>query len=70
MIHGWRTRLALTPAAGRALLEPFVGEFLYTHVDREGLMQGTDMAAIEAVRPRPPARSPPPAASRRMEEID
>ena len=32
------------------LLEPFVGEFLYTHVDREGLMQGTDMAAIEAVR--------------------
>ena len=32
------------------LLEPFVGEFLYTHVDREGLMQGTDMAAIDAVR--------------------
>ena len=31
-------------------LEPFVGEFLYTHVDREGLMQGTDMAAIRAVR--------------------
>ena len=30
-------------------LEPFVGEFLYTHVDREGLMQGTDMAAIERV---------------------
>jgi phosphoribosylformimino-5-aminoimidazole carboxamide ribonucleotide (ProFAR) isomerase len=31
-------------------LEPFVGEFLYTHVDREGLMQGTDINAIAAVR--------------------
>ena len=50
VIHGWRTRLTLTAAAAVRLLEPFVGEFLYTHVDREGLMQGTDMAAIEAVR--------------------
>ncbi len=50
VIHGWRTRLALTPAQAARALEPFVGEFLYTHVDREGLMQGTDMAAIEAVR--------------------
>ena len=50
MIHGWRTRLALRAADAVALLEPFVGEFLYTHVDREGLMQGTDMAAIEAVK--------------------
>jgi len=50
VIHGWRTRLALTPAQAARTLEPFVGEFLYTHVDREGLMQGTDMAAIEAVR--------------------
>ena len=30
-------------------LEPFFGEFLYTHVDLEGLMQGTDMAAIETI---------------------
>ena len=50
VIHGWRTRLALTPAQAARILEPFVGEFLYTHVDREGLMQGTDMAAIETVR--------------------
>jgi phosphoribosylformimino-5-aminoimidazole carboxamide ribotide isomerase len=49
-IHGWRTRLALTPVQAVQLLEPFVGEFLYTHVDREGLMQGTDMGAIDAVR--------------------
>jgi phosphoribosylformimino-5-aminoimidazole carboxamide ribotide isomerase len=50
VIHGWRTRLALTAADAVRLLEPFVGEFLYTHVDREGLMQGTDMTAIDAVR--------------------
>jgi phosphoribosylformimino-5-aminoimidazole carboxamide ribotide isomerase len=50
VIHGWRTRLTLTAADAVRILEPFVGEFLYTHVDREGLMQGTDMAAIEAVR--------------------
>jgi phosphoribosylformimino-5-aminoimidazole carboxamide ribonucleotide (ProFAR) isomerase len=27
-------------------LEAYCAEFLYTHVDREGLMQGTDMKAI------------------------
>jgi phosphoribosylformimino-5-aminoimidazole carboxamide ribonucleotide (ProFAR) isomerase len=31
-------------------LEPFCAEFLYTHVDKEGLMQGTDVDAILAVR--------------------
>jgi phosphoribosylformimino-5-aminoimidazole carboxamide ribotide isomerase len=50
VIHGWRTRLPVTPADAARALEPYVSEFLYTHVDREGLMQGTDMAAIEAVQ--------------------
>lgn len=50
VIHGWRTKLTLTAAEAVRILEPFVGEFLYTHVDREGLMQGTDMAAIAEVR--------------------
>jgi phosphoribosylformimino-5-aminoimidazole carboxamide ribotide isomerase len=50
VIHGWRTPLTLTPVDAIRLLEPFVGEFLYTHVDREGLMQGTDMTAIEKLR--------------------
>ena len=49
VIHGWRTTLALTAVDAARQLEPFVGEFLYTHVDKEGLMQGTDMAAIDAV---------------------
>lgn len=50
VVHGWRTTLPLTAVEAVQALEPFFGEFLYTHVDREGLMQGTDMAAIEAVR--------------------
>jgi phosphoribosylformimino-5-aminoimidazole carboxamide ribotide isomerase len=50
VIHGWRTPLDLTATEAVRLLEPFVGEFLYTHVDREGLMQGTDLKAIEALR--------------------
>lgn len=49
-IHGWRTRLDITPADAVRALEPYCGEFLYTHVDREGLMGGTDMDAIAAVK--------------------
>jgi phosphoribosylformimino-5-aminoimidazole carboxamide ribotide isomerase len=50
VIHGWRTELPITAIEAVRVLEPFVGEFLYTHVDREGLMQGTDVGAIRAVR--------------------
>ena len=50
VIHGWRTALPLTAVEAIRQLEPFFGGFLYTHVDREGLLQGTDVAAIEAVR--------------------
>ena len=50
VIHGWRTALDLTPVDAIRQLEPFFGEFLYTHVDLEGLMRGTDMEAIAAVR--------------------
>ena len=49
-IHGWKTILPITAVAAVRELEPFCSEFLYTHVDREGMMQGTDMNAILAVR--------------------
>jgi phosphoribosylformimino-5-aminoimidazole carboxamide ribotide isomerase len=49
-IHGWRTVLEIATIDAVRALEPFVGEFLYTQVDREGLMQGTDLDAIAAVR--------------------
>ena len=49
-IHGWKTVLPITAVEAVRALEPFCNEFLYTHVDKEGLMQGTDMSAIMAVR--------------------
>ena len=50
VIHGWRTQLGITAADAVRVLEPYCGEFLYTHVDREGLLGGTDMDAIAAVK--------------------
>jgi phosphoribosylformimino-5-aminoimidazole carboxamide ribotide isomerase len=50
VIDGWRTRLPLTAVEAIRQLEPFFGGFLYTHVDREGLLQGTDMSAIASVK--------------------
>jgi len=50
VIHGWKTSLPITAADAVKALEPFCGEFLYTHVDSEGLMGGTNFEAILAVR--------------------
>ena len=50
VIHGWKTALPITAVDAVRALEPFCSEFLYTHVDTEGLMGGTDMKAIMAVR--------------------
>jgi len=50
VIHGWKTPLPLTAVEAVRALEPYCGEFLYTHVDTEGLMGGTNLAAILAVR--------------------
>jgi phosphoribosylformimino-5-aminoimidazole carboxamide ribotide isomerase len=50
VIHGWKTSLPLTAVDAVRALEPYCGEFLYTHVDTEGLMRGTDVEAIRAVR--------------------
>lgn len=50
VIHGWRTAVPLTAVDAIRALDPFVGAFLYTHVDREGLLQGTDLDAIARVR--------------------
>ena len=49
-IHGWKTILPVTAVEAVRALEPYCSEFLYTHVDKEGMMQGTDMDAIMAVR--------------------
>ncbi len=48
--HGWKASTGTTAADAVRALEAHCGEFLYTHVDKEGLMKGTDIDAIRAVR--------------------
>ena len=50
VIDGWRTTLSVTPVEAMRTLDPFFGEFLFTNVDVEGLMQGINRDAIIAVR--------------------
>jgi len=50
VIHGWKTPLPITPVEAVRALEPYCSEFLYTHVDTEGLMGGSNRDAILAVR--------------------
>jgi phosphoribosylformimino-5-aminoimidazole carboxamide ribotide isomerase len=50
VVHGWKTAVGLSAVEAVRALEPYCGEFLYTHVDKEGLMQGTDLDAIFAVK--------------------
>jgi phosphoribosylformimino-5-aminoimidazole carboxamide ribotide isomerase len=50
VVHGWQEQTALSPEEAARQLEPYCGEFLYTHVDTEGLMGGIDMAAVHRVR--------------------
>ena len=50
VVDGWKTALPITAVEAVRALEPYCGEFLYTHVDTEGLMGGTSRDAILAVR--------------------
>ncbi|MEQ1730202.1 MAG: HisA/HisF-related TIM barrel protein [Vicinamibacterales bacterium] len=50
VVNGWKTALPITAVEAVRALEPFCGEFLYTYVDAEGLMKGTNIPAILEVR--------------------
>jgi len=50
VIHGWKTALPVSAVDAVRALEPYCGEFLYTYVDAEGLMGGTNIPAILAVK--------------------
>src|SRR5262249_19158375 len=50
VIHGWKTALPLTAVEAVRALEPYFDGVLYTHVDAEGRVPGTNLDAIRAVR--------------------
>ena len=50
VVNGWKTPLLVTAVEAVRALEPYCSEFLYTYVDAEGLMQGTNIPAILDVR--------------------
>lgn len=50
VVNGWKTALPCTAVEAVQALDPYCGEFLYTYVDAEGLMQGTNIPAILEVR--------------------
>ena len=50
VVNGWKTALPITAVEAVKALEPFCSEFLYTYVDAEGLMKGTNIPAILEVR--------------------
>ena len=49
-VDGWRRTLALTPQEAVRQLDSCFDEFLFTNIDREGLMQGIDRASILGLR--------------------
>jgi len=70
VIHGWKTPLPITAVEAVRALEPYCSEFLYTHVDAEGLMGGTNRAAIFAVRDATTRRVTAAGGITTQEEID
>jgi phosphoribosylformimino-5-aminoimidazole carboxamide ribotide isomerase len=70
VIHGWKTPLPISPEAAATALEPYVGTFLYTHVDTEGLLTGLNLAAVQSVQAATRRRLIAAGGIRSREEID
>ena len=50
VVKGWQEATALTAESTLGALEPFCSGFLCTYVDKEGLMQGTDLEWFRRLR--------------------
>jgi phosphoribosylformimino-5-aminoimidazole carboxamide ribonucleotide (ProFAR) isomerase len=50
VVKGWREATELTAEQVLAPLEPYCSGFLCTYVDKEGMMQGTDLAWFRRLR--------------------
>ncbi len=49
-VKGWKEQVDLTPADAIRGLEPFCSAFLYTHIDKEGTMQGFPIEIAKELR--------------------
>ena len=49
-VKGWKEQVALTPEEAMPQLEPYCAAFLYTHIDREGTMQGFPIEVAERLK--------------------
>jgi phosphoribosylformimino-5-aminoimidazole carboxamide ribotide isomerase len=49
-VKGWKDQVELTPEQAIPQLEPYCGAFLYTHIDREGTMQGFPIDVARRLR--------------------
>lgn len=70
VIHGWKTALSVTPEDAARILEPYVGAFLYTHVDTEGLLTGLNLTAVKSVQAATKRRLIAAGGIRSREEVD
>jgi phosphoribosylformimino-5-aminoimidazole carboxamide ribotide isomerase len=70
VIHGWKTPIPVTPEEAARTLENYVGAFLYTHVDTEGMMTGLDLDAVKSVQAATKRRLIAAGGIRSREEID
>ena len=50
VVKGWRESINLTAEQVLSQLEPYCGGFLCTYVDKEGMMQGTDLDWFRRLR--------------------
>jgi phosphoribosylformimino-5-aminoimidazole carboxamide ribotide isomerase len=49
-IKGWKQQVDLTPEAAMTALQAYCAAFLYTHIDREGTMQGFPLDVARRLR--------------------
>ena len=49
-VKGWKDQVELTPEEAIPQLEPYCAAFLYTHIDREGTMQGFPIGVAQGLK--------------------
>ena len=49
-MKGWKDQVDLTAEEAISQLEPYCAAFLYTHIDKEGTMQGFPFEVAERLR--------------------